>query len=353
MRGGAVALVGAVAGGQRLDDRRGRVLGLRGDELEQRRDHVAELARPAAAVALGVDDRLDRRRQHPDPVVHRGDEAVLLVVEELVEGRARDAGALDHLGDRRRGVGSAGADDRHRLQQPLALRVGDVLAREPVATRGQPPRLARLRTRGRLRGTGARGGVRGSIRIPAGLAGPASLLGHSRCSPHLETRCSIGTEPIIQGPRALPPAELATGDPLEPGGVVGEQFAQPRAQRSGSSGFGAAPRSGSWTIRSTSQRSDSGRRSKLRSSARSPGRRTARSMSRKPPSCLAAAGLPLALELRRGEAGVDAAELEHARASSPRARSRSSSRATISDPLARRRPRGRARAASRSGCGAT
>ena len=93
-----------------------------------------------------------------------------------------------------------------------------------------------------------------------------------------------------------------------------------------SSGFGAAPVSGSWTTRSTSQRSDSGNRSKLRSRARSPGRRTARSMSRKPP-----APLPLPVshsrsncsEVKPGSTPQNAEHLAH------RVRARSPARSSL------------------------
>ncbi len=88
---------------------------------------------------------------------------------------------------------------------------------------------------------------------------------------------------------------------------------------------------GSWTIRSTSQRSDSGRRSKLRSSARSPGRRTARSMSRKPAASLRRCRSPTrARTAGEVKPGSTPRKLEHAAASSPRGRRFSSSRVTIS-----------------------
>ena len=156
---------------------------------------------------------------------------------------------------------------------------------------------------------------------------------------------------MLLGCRRSAPAEFAARDLLQPRRVVRRDGSSGVARRASDiCGFAAAPPPGSWTIRSTIQRSDSGRRSKLRSSARRPGSRTARSMSRKPPPLLAAAGLPLALELRRAEAGVDAAELEHAAhrrlalvARGPRGR-----RPAIRSRVEVRR--GRARAASRSGC---
>ena len=111
---------------------------------------------------------------------------------------------------------------------------------------------------------------------------------------------------------AREPAVSATRDPSSSPTSGRKRSASIAAQTSaGSSGFAAGPEPGSWTTLSTAQRSDSGRRSKLRSSARRPGRRTARSMSRKPPARLGAARLPLALELLGGEARVDAAEPEH------------------------------------------
>jgi hypothetical protein len=51
----------------------------------------------------------------------------------LVERLARDAGARDHLRDGRRGVAALGDAQRHRLDQPAALRGKHDLARRGVA----------------------------------------------------------------------------------------------------------------------------------------------------------------------------------------------------------------------------
>ena len=91
---------------------------------------AASTSRSARAPARsGAASRRSRRRarrareQDLDADVPGGQEALLLVGEVLVEGLARDAGARDHVGDRRRGRSpSLATASRHRLQQPPALR---------------------------------------------------------------------------------------------------------------------------------------------------------------------------------------------------------------------------------------
>ena len=66
------------------------------------------------------------------------EEAGLAAGEHLVEGLARDARGLDHVGDRGRLVALGGRDPNHRLQQPLALgadRVGRRQRRGPQPLR--------------------------------------------------------------------------------------------------------------------------------------------------------------------------------------------------------------------------
>src|SRR5439155_260789 len=78
-------------------------------------EHVLELAHVAA-----------RPQEVLDPLVVRVQEARLLGGEQLVEGRAADAGGADDVGDSGGGVALGGDDVRHRREQPGALGRGDV-----------------------------------------------------------------------------------------------------------------------------------------------------------------------------------------------------------------------------------
>ena len=68
-----------------------------------------------------------------------GEHAVAAVVEEFVEALAADPGLAEDVGDGGRLVAAGGGDPDDRGEQPLALRAGDQLAREPVAPARQPP----------------------------------------------------------------------------------------------------------------------------------------------------------------------------------------------------------------------
>ena len=65
------------------------------------------------------------------------EEAGLEVVEDLVEGRTRDPGALDHVDDARFPVAALGHGLDHRLDQPRPLGFDDLCARETVPTARQ------------------------------------------------------------------------------------------------------------------------------------------------------------------------------------------------------------------------
>ena len=62
---------------------------------------------------------------------------MLLVLEVLVEGLARDAGAFQHLGHRRLGVATFGDRLGHRDEEAPALRGEDLLASQPMASPGE------------------------------------------------------------------------------------------------------------------------------------------------------------------------------------------------------------------------
>ena len=62
-----------------------------------------------------------------------GEEAIEFVVEDLVEGPPRDAGLLDHAGDRERCVTLARRNPGRRVEQPVALVLGDERLRNSVA----------------------------------------------------------------------------------------------------------------------------------------------------------------------------------------------------------------------------
>ena len=90
------------------------------------------LAQPrlAGRRVLGLLDHRDRRL---DQRLDGGQEALLLVLEVLVEGAARDAGELDQVGDLGRLVALLGDCRDHRPEEPLALAAVGLLARLAAA----------------------------------------------------------------------------------------------------------------------------------------------------------------------------------------------------------------------------
>ena len=67
-----------------------------------------------------------------------GEEAVLLAVEEFVEGLAGDAGDADHVDHARLRVAALGDDLDHRLVDAVALGFGHRLPRQTVSPPWQP-----------------------------------------------------------------------------------------------------------------------------------------------------------------------------------------------------------------------
>ncbi len=84
---------------------------------------------PAALLAPGV-ERLLARASHDDVV--GGQEALLLVREQLVEGSARDAGEADHVRDGRGLVAALGDRLDHAAVEAGALVAGDLVAAHPA-----------------------------------------------------------------------------------------------------------------------------------------------------------------------------------------------------------------------------
>ena len=130
----------ARAGADDLDQQRLRLVGERGEHLEERADHRAHAAGGVAAAVLlaGPAHRLEHGLR--GGVVER-DDAVLLVVEVLVERRLRHARlARDRLG-RRVGVADAARTPRRRgrVETPALAVLAD-LQRRRVAARAVPCR---------------------------------------------------------------------------------------------------------------------------------------------------------------------------------------------------------------------
>jgi hypothetical protein len=132
------ALDGAAAGGEDLDQEHAREVGLLGEDGEVGGQDAVEACE---RVGLGLgpigEHVAGAGEQDADAGVEGGDEAVLLAREVLVEGLARDAGALDDVADRRVHVALLGRGRRHPEQHPLALGGADLLARQAMTAAGQ------------------------------------------------------------------------------------------------------------------------------------------------------------------------------------------------------------------------
>ena len=115
-------------GGQHLDDREAGLVGVLGEVVEQRPQAGGDPLRPGRSLlrleaAGGVAEEV--AEQH----VVGGEEAVLLAVEEFVEGLAGDAGDADHVDHPGLRVAALGDDLDHRLVDAVALGFGHRLPR--------------------------------------------------------------------------------------------------------------------------------------------------------------------------------------------------------------------------------
>ena len=108
---------------QQAQPQRSRVLAGRGEQRADRRFHA-----PGPAVGLAEGD-LQPSYRPPDDQLVRRQQAVLLVVEQLVEGLARDARPRDHVGHARRAVAVLADRVDHRQRQAQALAGAHLLAR--------------------------------------------------------------------------------------------------------------------------------------------------------------------------------------------------------------------------------
>ena len=104
-----VGVVEAEVGGRRLDDDRL-------EHLPQSRGGLVSSSVPSPFISV-----LDDRHRQLEEGIEGGEEAVLLVAEEVVEGAPRDAGELEQVADRGRGVALVGDRGDHRPVEALEL----------------------------------------------------------------------------------------------------------------------------------------------------------------------------------------------------------------------------------------
>jgi hypothetical protein len=120
---------------ERLDRRQpggGRLLD---DEVHEAGDPGDQLFAEVPGAPVGV---ADLQRHPPYDLVEGGEEAVLLVVEQFVEGGLGDAGQGDEVVQRRRGIAVAGHQLDHRRLEARPLVLGRLLRRDPPWPSFQP-----------------------------------------------------------------------------------------------------------------------------------------------------------------------------------------------------------------------
>ena len=103
------------------------------DHLERDLEAAGDLLGPGL---LGVEQLVEDLRRRLHRLVEGGEEALLLAGELLVEGREGDARRLGDQLDRGLLVAALGDQLRGRQQHPLALVLGDEVARDQVPSRG-------------------------------------------------------------------------------------------------------------------------------------------------------------------------------------------------------------------------
>jgi len=120
---------------ERLHDHEPAHTGLIVEDFEQRDQCGSDLRPPRAGVLIRGNDLAGDAR---DRVVERGQEAVLAILEQLVERTPRDARAGDDARDRHIGGATLSDDIDHRGENPRALDLGDLPAVCPL---GMPVRV--------------------------------------------------------------------------------------------------------------------------------------------------------------------------------------------------------------------
>ena len=128
-------------GAERLDDAHPRETGLVVHEAQEREQAGADAVAPARLGQVGLADEL---RQLVDGLIEGGEEAVLAILEEVVEGLARDARAPDHLRNGQACIADLldGLDGGR--QHPGALDLGHLSSWHAVGPRTQARVLARV-----------------------------------------------------------------------------------------------------------------------------------------------------------------------------------------------------------------
>ena len=131
--GAVAALHRARPGADDLDEQRLGLVGEGGEHLEVGVDHGAHAARAGSVPTRGVGARPAHRLDHRlGARVEQRDDAVLLVVEVLVERRLRHPGLAGDRLRRRVGVAHAGEDGRRGGVEPAPLAVLAHLERRRV-----------------------------------------------------------------------------------------------------------------------------------------------------------------------------------------------------------------------------
>ena len=116
------------------DDDQLRLVGRLDREVERPGDGGGDPVGPGRLRPAGIDDRLAEPAEGP---LVGGEDAVDLVVEELVEGAPRDPGPVDQVTDRQLGVALLGHRRGGRVEQALALVGDDDVLRQGVRAAGQ------------------------------------------------------------------------------------------------------------------------------------------------------------------------------------------------------------------------
>jgi hypothetical protein len=126
----------ARADAEGVDEHQVRGVALLGHDLREAAERGAQLLAPVIALAVGAGDAFGCHRG--DHVI-RGEEALFLAREQLVEAGERDARERDDLLDRDLLVAVLGDGGDHRALQPGALVEGDLLGAHSCDAARQHP----------------------------------------------------------------------------------------------------------------------------------------------------------------------------------------------------------------------